>query len=183
MLEYASMRARFFCMMAATLPTVIVMTAMMPSASVQSSWSAAAPIRTTRSAAAKPAFFVPAASSAATGGGDPSYASGSHMWNGTRPILKPNPAMNRPAASRPRGRNSASSAAKPARTSAMFVEPVSPYAIEMPYMMSADARAPNRKYFMAASFELGLRLWKAASTYVGMLISSQATNSMTRSVE
>ena len=78
-LEYASIRERFFCMMAAIFPTVIVIMATIPSASVQSMLKATAPIITTRNAAANPAFLVPAASSAVTGAGAPSYVSGSHM--------------------------------------------------------------------------------------------------------
>ena len=64
-----------------------------------------------------------------------------------------------------------------------MVEPVMPYAIDMANTIRADARAPNKKYLIAASFELGSRLWNPARTYVGMLISSHATNSMTKSVE
>ena len=66
-------------MMAAIFPTVIVIMATIPSASVQSMLKATAPIITTRNAAANPAFLVPAASSAVTGAGAPSYVSGSHM--------------------------------------------------------------------------------------------------------
>ena len=36
----------------------------------------------------------------------------------------------------------------------------------------AEANAPNKKYFMAASFDDGSRFANAASAYVGMLISS-----------
>ena len=99
--------------MAAMLPTVIVITAMIPKASVQSRLSATAPITITLKAAAKPAFLVPAASRAAIVGGAPSYASGSHIWNGTKPILKPNPAINIPTAKSPIGIKFASRTIKP----------------------------------------------------------------------
>ena len=59
-------------MIAATLPMVIVIMAITPSANVQSKFSAAAPIITILSAAANPAFFVPAASKAVMVGGEPS---------------------------------------------------------------------------------------------------------------
>ena len=65
------------------------------------------------SAAANPAFLVPAASNAVIVGGEPSYVSGSHMWNGTSPILKPNPAMNIPIASKPSGSMSGDRFANP----------------------------------------------------------------------
>ena len=90
-------------MIAAMLPIVIVIMAITPSANVQSRFSAAAPIITTLNAAANPAFLVPAASNAVIGVGAPSYVSGNHMWNGTSPILNPNPAMNIPIASKPIG--------------------------------------------------------------------------------
>jgi len=48
--------------------------------------------------------------------------------------------------------------------------------------MIADASAPNKKYFMAASLEIGSFFKNPTSMYVGMLMSSQATKSITRSV-
>ena len=49
--------------------------------------------------------------------------------------------------------------------------------------MIAEDNAPNKKYFKAASFELGLFFINPTKMYVGILISSHATNSITRSVE
>ena len=49
-------------------------------------------------------------------------------------------------------------------------------------MIIADARAPNKKYLSAASFELGSFFIYPARTYVGILINSHATTSITRSV-
>ena len=49
--------------------------------------------------------------------------------------------------------------------------------------MIPDESAPNRKYFRAASLEDGSFFANPARTYVGMLMSSQATNNITRSVE
>ena len=37
----------------------------------------------------------------------------------------------------------------------MLVEPVKPYAIEIPKIIIAEAKAPNKKYFSAASLEDG----------------------------
>src|SRR5271154_6258157 len=50
--------------------------------------------RTTLIAATKPAFLVAAAKRVLTVMGAPSYASGTHMWNGTIDILNPKPTMN-----------------------------------------------------------------------------------------
>ena len=94
--------------------------------------SAIAPIIMTLKAAAKPAFFVPAASSADMVGGAPSYVSGSHIWKGTKPILNPKPAINMATAKSARGVMSGPSFENPAMTCPMFVEPVIPYAIEIP---------------------------------------------------
>ena len=49
--------------------------------------------------------------------------------------------------------------------------------------MIADYNAPNKKYFRAASFELGLFFINPTRMYVGILMSSHATNSITKSVE
>ena len=40
-------------------------------------------------------------------------------------------------------------------TSPMFVEPVIPYASEIPYMIIPEDSAQNKKYLMADSFEEG----------------------------
>ena len=87
--------------------------AITPRANVQSRFNATVPRIIILRAAGNPAFFVPAASNAVIGGGEPSYVSGSHIWNGTRPILKPKPAINIPTASNPIGSISASSVANP----------------------------------------------------------------------
>ena len=71
-LEYASILEMLFCMMAAILPTVIVMTAITPNANVQSMFRTTIPRTTTLIVAANPAFFVAAASSAVIVGGAPS---------------------------------------------------------------------------------------------------------------
>ena len=68
-------------------------------------------------------------------------------------------------------------------TSPMFVEPVIPYASEIPYMMIPEDNAPNKKYLIAASFDDGSFLLYPARMYVGILINSHATNNITRSVE
>ncbi len=132
MLEYASILEIFFCMIAAMFPTVIVITAITPNANVQSSCNAIVPIIITRRAAAKPAFLVPAASKAVIVGGAPSYASGNHIWNGTNPILNPNPAMNIPTASNASGIIVGLMCIKPVITSPMFVDPVRPYTKDIP---------------------------------------------------
>ena len=49
--------------------------------------------------------------------------------------------------------------------------------------MIADESAPNKKYFIAASLEIGSFFKNPTNMYVGMLMSSQATKSITRSVE
>ena len=94
--------------------------------------SAIAPIIITLKAAAKPAFFVPAASSADIVGGAPSYVSGSHMWKGTKPILNPNPAINMATAKSASGIMSGPSFENPVMTCPILVDPVRPYAIEIP---------------------------------------------------
>ena len=48
------------------------------------------------------------------------------MWNGTRPILNPNPAINKPTDNKASGTILESSAAYPLMTSPMLVEPVRP---------------------------------------------------------
>ena len=77
-LEYANILVRFFCMIAAILPIVIVITARTPRANVQSRVRTTIPRTIILIAAANPTFFVPAARRAAIGGGAPSYVSGSH---------------------------------------------------------------------------------------------------------
>ena len=59
-------------MIAATLPIVIVITAIIPSAKVQSRFRATIPSTMILIAAANPAFLVAAARSAVTGDGAPS---------------------------------------------------------------------------------------------------------------
>ena len=91
--------------------------------------------------------------------------------------------MNIPTESNARGNRDGSSVAYPCITSPIFVEPVNPYASEIPYTIIADDNAPNRKYFKAASLELGFFFIYPTKTYVGILISSHATNNITKSVE
>ena len=57
----------------------MVMTAIIPNASVQSRLKATVPMTITLNAAANPAFFVPAANRVVIVGGAPSYASGNHI--------------------------------------------------------------------------------------------------------
>src|ERR1051326_1839039 len=84
--------------------------------------------------------------------GAPSYASGVHWWNGTAAILK-----NMPAASVIMATNAIGSVSgRRERTSAMSskrVDPASPYSRDIPYNKIPDENAPNRKYFIDASFE------------------------------
>ena len=49
--------------------------------------------------------------------------------------------------------------------------------------MIAEDNAPKRKYFRAASLELGFFFIYPTRMYVGMLISSHATNNIIKSVE
>ena len=49
--------------------------------------------------------------------------------------------------------------------------------------MIAEDKAPNKKYFKAASLELGFFFLNPTKMYVGILMSSHATNNITRSVE
>src|SRR5579863_1969961 len=155
MLEYASILEMLFCLIAARFPQVMVTMAITARARDQLRLRAIAPITITRKAAAKPAFFVPAASNAAIVGGAPSYVSGSHMWKGTRPILNPNPAMNIPTASMASGNRSGLRCENPFITCSILVEPVRPYAIDIPQRIIPEDSAPNKKYLMAASFEVG----------------------------
>ena len=48
--------------------------------------------------------------------------------------------------------------------------------------MIPEDNAPNKKYLIAASFDDGFFLLNPARMYVGILINSHATNSITRSV-
>ena len=86
---------------------------------------------------------------AVTGVGAPWYTSGVHMWNGTAATLNANPTSRKTTASSPiawlPGPPSASAILP------MFVVPVAPYAIAMPYRKNAEENAPSRKYFIDAS--------------------------------
>src|SRR5947207_616715 len=109
-----------------------------------------------RSRIANDAAFDPTDRNAVMGVGAPSYTSGAHMWNGTAAILKPMPATTSTTASRSMGR-----LAEPAEASAVaiawrLVEPVRPYSNDIPYSRMPRENAPSRKYFTAASFDLGL---------------------------
>ena len=71
-LEYANILEMFFCMIAATFPIVIVITAIIPSANVQSRFRTTIPKTTILIVAANPAFLVAAANRAVIVGGAPS---------------------------------------------------------------------------------------------------------------
>ena len=77
--EYASIRLMSFWATAITLPATIEKNASGANTAVSSSLNKSTDAASTLSAAAKAIFFVAPARSAATGGGAPWYASGTHM--------------------------------------------------------------------------------------------------------
>ena len=81
---------------ATRLAIVIVATASQVRIGIQTAdWSPNAPA-STRIRAANATVFVAAAMKAVTFVGAPVYTSGTHWWNGTIAILKPNPTMTSP---------------------------------------------------------------------------------------
>ena len=98
------------------------------------------------------AVFVAADMNAVTGVGAPWYTSGVHMWNGAAETLNANPIASSDHREQ-RDRQRPRPAGERARHPAIFVVPVAPYAIATPYRKNAEANAPSRKYFTAASVE------------------------------
>ena len=77
------------------------------------------------------------------------------MWNGTAASLNPSPANIIPKPTiAPGGKPSA--AARTRDISSKRVVPSSPNIWLIPYSSSADDTAPNRMYFVPASFDFGL---------------------------
>src|SRR6185503_1854258 len=93
MLEYASMRLRFFCARPIALPTIIVAIASPLNAGCHVLKLKVNASSHTRMNAANAAAFTVAAMYAVIADGAPSYTSGAHMWNGTVATLKPNPTI------------------------------------------------------------------------------------------
>src|SRR2546426_9398993 len=94
--EYASMRLRFDCAMAITLPAVMVTAATAHSRTLQSGCAARSATVSTRMSAAKAAALEPVAMSAVTDVGAPSETAGAPMWEGTGEILEPKPTRSKP---------------------------------------------------------------------------------------
>ena len=94
MLEYANILLILFCARATRLPTVMVSTAIIITASSHPGMEYAWPNILNKTL--NPAAFDPADIKAVTGVGAPSYTSGVHIWNGTADTLKPNPINNSP---------------------------------------------------------------------------------------
>src|SRR3954471_22272656 len=91
MLEYASMRLRFFWARPIALPAIIDAIATPKIAGYHCQASVWKPSSHTRMKEANAAAFTVAAMNAVIADDDPSYTSGAHMWNGTAAILKPKP--------------------------------------------------------------------------------------------
>ena len=70
------------------------------------------------------------------------------MWNGTDEILKPKPTSR---SASPIVSSESRPVEAPIRS--RFVVPVAPYTRAIPYRKKALAKAPSRKYFIAASPE------------------------------
>jgi len=134
----------------------------------------------TLKAATNPIFFEPAASSEDTTEGEPWYVSGAHMWNGTRAILNPRPAIIKTTANKPIGLPS--SKLMFSATPGILVVPVAPYMNDIPKSIKAADNDPIMKYFIEASSETGFFFSKPAKAYVARLASSKATNKTIRSL-
>ena len=93
----------FDCVIASTLPTVIVTMANTSNSNAQSVTSAGNPCPKIRNSMANDAAFEPTDRNAVIGVGAPSYTSGAHMWNGAAAILNPRPATISTTASSRRG--------------------------------------------------------------------------------
>src|ERR1700728_4583875 len=91
--EYASMRLMLVCAIATMLPTAMESTEITTSIWLQSVWEPASASGGGRMMSVKAASFDAVQMNTVTHVGDPSYTSGSHMWNGTAPSLKPTPTI------------------------------------------------------------------------------------------
>src|SRR5918996_2765131 len=124
--EYASIRFRFDCATAASLPRVSVTAASDHRSGAQSGGAGRTAPRNNRMTAAKAAAFEAVAIMVVTVVGAPWYTSGTHMWNGAAEILKPSPTSMSASPTR----NSASLAPPPPAAAvirAKLVLPVAPY--------------------------------------------------------
>ena len=81
---------------------------------------------------------------------EPSYTSGTHIWNGTTPNLNKRPATIKTTAVS-NGRFVVAKAPDEDANSASESDPVSPYKSDIPYNKMPEAKAPRTKYFIAAS--------------------------------
>ena len=62
------------------------------------------------------------------------------------------------------------------------VVPVAPYKKEMPYSINPELNAPRMKYLKPASTLRGSPRYNAQSTYIEMLMTSSATNTIIKSL-
>jgi hypothetical protein len=107
-----------------------------------------------------------------TGVAAPSYASGTHMWNGTAPSLKARPATMNTVPSTSAARLATLPAAMLRASSFRSSVPAAPYSIDMPYRRKPEASAPSTKYFIAASVALASSRRSATSAYRASACSS-----------
>src|SRR5262245_37367154 len=152
------MRLMLSCVSAEKFPTTIVTTATIIRTPPSGIARLSTPLTSSRRKAPKAATLTVVAMKVVTGGGDPSYTSGTHMWNGAAPILKQKPATRK---SVPRCRRWLPCAAASDDTT---VVPVAPQTSDTPYRKSDDANEPRTKYLSADSFDLTSVRRKAQST-------------------
>src|SRR6266545_9913 len=140
--DHASSRTASTWRSAATLPTVIVITASSPITTRRSSPGTPRVSRTTRPET--PADFDTTARNAVTSTGAPTYVSGSQAWNGTAAILNANPTItNNPAANATRRRSGSIPGSRFA-TVVRYSEPVTPYRYDTPNSITAVDSAETR---------------------------------------
>ena len=131
MVEYASMRLRLVCAIAAKLPTSKDDTASKASICCQSTAKGNKPSTSTRITKAKAANLGAPAIIKVAAVGAPWYTSGIHMWKGTTPSLKAKPATIN---TKPKARTCCLiwPLAKALKISLRSKLPVAPYIMEMP---------------------------------------------------
>ncbi len=125
------MRLMLVCAIATTLPTPMESTEITTSIWLQSACAPASASGNKRMISAKAAIFDAVPMNTVTQVGEPSYTSGSHMWNGTAPSLKPTPTiMNAIPKMRPILSPKCVWASCPITASSRC--PVTPYTMDMP---------------------------------------------------
>ena len=133
--------------------------------------------------ATKPVAFELTDKYAVTGKGAPSYVSGAHEWKGTIDILNPIPEITNIALSNTTGESVKDALSKYEEISEKTSWPVSPYRSENPYNISEADNTPNRKNFIAPSFDFLSPFFHPESKNIGVEASSIPINIVNKSLE